>query len=200
MLIWRRIMKIPWTQHASKWSNEQRDDGWKSFLARNFEKTAEKLHCACLKTRFLITEGHRRKVSVKEKPRKTKSNVIGWIDAGRWREWDWLRIAERKSTGQKNLASLSKNLPLGRKHRAGPLLLLLLLLWKCISYKSTQKNEKNTHEMNELDRSHHPLTTASIWSTLIGPGLVNLSFDLWPLNRFTGYPCDGLPSSKFWAS
>jgi len=22
----------------------------------------------------------------------------------------------------------------------------------------------------------------------------------WPLNRFTGYPCDGLPSCQFWAS
>jgi len=50
-----------------------------------------------------------RKASGKENPRKTKSNVIWYIDARRWREWDWLRKAERKSTWQRNLASLRKH-------------------------------------------------------------------------------------------
>ena len=82
MWIWRRMMKIPWTQHAS---NEQilgMVDESRSLL-ETLRKTAEKLDWTCLKTRLLITEGHRRKVSGKENPRKTKSNVIGCTDARR---------------------------------------------------------------------------------------------------------------------
>jgi len=48
---------------------------------------------------------------------KTKNNVIGCIDAKRRRECDWLRKAERKGTWQRNLASMRKNLRLGRKHQ-----------------------------------------------------------------------------------
>jgi len=81
MWMWRRIIKIPRTQHAS---NEQIlgmvDES--RFLLET-EKMAEKLDWACLKTRLLITEGHRRKVSGKENPRKTMSNVIGCIVARR---------------------------------------------------------------------------------------------------------------------
>ena len=114
MWIWRRMMKIPWTQHAS---NEQilgMADESRSLMES--EKKLEKLDWACLKTRLPITEGHRRKVSRKENSWKTKKNVIGCIDARRWRD-DWLRKAERKGPWQKNLASMRKNLPLGRKHQ-----------------------------------------------------------------------------------
>ena len=52
-------------------------------LLETFEKMAEKLDWACLKTRLPITEGHRRKVSRKENSWKTKNNVIGCIDARR---------------------------------------------------------------------------------------------------------------------
>jgi len=55
-----------------KWANI-RDGGWKSLY---FEKATEKLDWACVKTRFIITEGHRRKVSGKENSRKTKNSVI----------------------------------------------------------------------------------------------------------------------------
>jgi len=69
------------------------------------------------------------------KPRKTKSNVTGCIDARRWREWDWLRKAERKSTWQRNLASLRKNLPLGRKHRRNTdeTMFIVLSSWQVIT-------------------------------------------------------------------
>ena len=81
MWIWRRMMKTPWTQHAS---NEQIlgmvDE--KSLLDETFEKKTDKLDWACLKTRLPITEGHQRKVSRKENSRKTKNNVIGCTDAG----------------------------------------------------------------------------------------------------------------------
>ena len=70
---------------------------------------------ACLKRRLTITEGHRRKVSRKENSRKTRNDVIGCIDARRWRECDWLRKAERKGTWQRNLASMRKNLPWAEK-------------------------------------------------------------------------------------
>jgi len=99
-----------------KWA-DIRNGGWKSLLDGKFEKKTEKLEWACLKTQLPITEGHRRKVSRKENSWKTKNNVIGCIDARRWREWDWLCKAERKSTWQRNLASMRKNLPLGRKHQ-----------------------------------------------------------------------------------
>jgi len=84
MWIWRRMMKIPWTQHAS---NEQilgMVDESRSLL-ETFRKTTEKMDWAFLKTRLIITEGHRRKASGK-KTRKTKSNVIECIDARRGRE------------------------------------------------------------------------------------------------------------------
>ena len=58
------MMKIPWTQHAS---NEQilgmMDE------SRSLRKRQK--NWMCLKTRLLITEGHRRKVSGKENLRKT---------------------------------------------------------------------------------------------------------------------------------
>ena len=58
MWSWRRMMKIPWTQHAS---NEQilgMVDESRS-LMENLRKKTEKLDWACLKTRLLITESHR---------------------------------------------------------------------------------------------------------------------------------------------
>jgi len=99
-----------------KWA-DIRNGGWKSLLDAKFVKKTEKLDWACLKTRLLITESHRRKVWSKENSWKTKNNVIGCIDARRWRECDWLRKAERKGAWQRNLASMRKNLPLGRKHQ-----------------------------------------------------------------------------------
>jgi len=93
MWICQRMMKIPWTQHAS---NEQIlgvvDASNKQILGMvneshfllETEKTAEKLDEHV--TRLLITEGHRRKVSRKENSRKTKNNVIGFIDARRRKE------------------------------------------------------------------------------------------------------------------
>ena len=67
MWIWRRMMKISWTQHAS---NEQilgMVDESRS-LMESLRKRQKKLDWACLKTRLPITEGHRRTVSRKELP------------------------------------------------------------------------------------------------------------------------------------
>jgi len=53
-----------------------RNGGWKSLLAGNFEKTAVKLDWACLKTRLIITEGHRRKVPGKENPWRPRAMLL----------------------------------------------------------------------------------------------------------------------------
>ena len=119
-----------------------------------------------------ITEGHRRKVSGKENSRKIKSNVIGCIAARRWRECDWLRKAKRKSTWQRNLALLRKNLPLGRKHWTGFLLtfyadstwgqsmpMYFVKLWKIIKmYKyirfsaGTGSMEMTAYNLNQIPK------------------------------------------------
>ena len=73
---------------------------WKTLTEKQ-----KKINWACLKTQLLITEGHR----------KTKSNVTGCIDARRWRECDWLRKAESKSTWQRNLGVTEKEPAFGQK-------------------------------------------------------------------------------------
>ena len=71
------LIHIPLLQHCIHPINNNtayiRDGGWKS---RSLLKAAEKLDWACLKTRLIITEGHRRKASGKENSRKTKNTML----------------------------------------------------------------------------------------------------------------------------
>ena len=85
MWIWRRMMKIPWTQHASSEQILGMVDESHSLME---SLRIRQKNCIGHWTQLPITEGHRRKVSRKENSWKTKNNVIGCIDARRRRECD----------------------------------------------------------------------------------------------------------------
>jgi len=55
----------------------------------------QKMDWACLKIRLLITEGHQRKVSRKENPRKTAMLLDALMQEGEESEIDYAKLKEK---------------------------------------------------------------------------------------------------------